>query len=324
MSNILKLIKFDFYILKPYLKRYLIFLIIPFIFSLNENGFNLLQSFIFTSIYSSIIVYNLFEITEKNNMDRIYGILPVSKSEMVIGRYVFALLVNIVYVAIFFIEYLIIFNLVLGKNISGGIVISSLVLSIIYFITSIALPLPYFYKLGPSKGKIPALTITLIISFSFIGILGYSNNTGNLIKIILNYPILLLLIPIAFAIIAYTISIIISIKVFKNKEIWIIKIYSIRSGFFIKRYFLEEIILWKKSISKLILILFIIILLIFYISNIISIENKNSYLLNNDKKIKLEAKLYWYIKGYRNFIKYWKYWRWSFRTGELWLYVRLF
>ena len=32
-----------------------------------------------------------FSITEKNSMDRLFGILPVRKSELVIGRYVFVL-----------------------------------------------------------------------------------------------------------------------------------------------------------------------------------------------------------------------------------------
>lgn len=32
-----------------------------------------------------------FSITEKNSMERLFGILPVRKSELVIGRYVFVL-----------------------------------------------------------------------------------------------------------------------------------------------------------------------------------------------------------------------------------------
>lgn len=33
--------------------------------------------------------------TEKNSMDRLFGILPVRKSELVIGRYVFVLAMGI-------------------------------------------------------------------------------------------------------------------------------------------------------------------------------------------------------------------------------------
>ena len=35
-----------------------------------------------------------FSVTEKNSMERLYGILPVKKSEMVMGRYLFVVVLG--------------------------------------------------------------------------------------------------------------------------------------------------------------------------------------------------------------------------------------
>ena len=37
-----------------------------------------------------------FSVTEKNSMERLYGILPVKKSEMVMGRYLFVIVLGII------------------------------------------------------------------------------------------------------------------------------------------------------------------------------------------------------------------------------------
>ena len=38
-----------------------------------------------------------FSVTEKNSMERLYGILPVKKSEMVMGRYLFVVVLGVIY-----------------------------------------------------------------------------------------------------------------------------------------------------------------------------------------------------------------------------------
>ena len=37
-----------------------------------------------------------FSVTEKNSMERLYGILPVKKSEMVMGRYLFVIVLGVI------------------------------------------------------------------------------------------------------------------------------------------------------------------------------------------------------------------------------------
>lgn len=37
-----------------------------------------------------------FSVTEKNSMERLYGILPVKKSEMVMGRYLFVVVLGVI------------------------------------------------------------------------------------------------------------------------------------------------------------------------------------------------------------------------------------
>ena len=89
MSNILKSTKLDVALVKPYFKTICFTLLLPIVFAAINRS--LLTGVSFAMCFIAMTTGYTFSITEKNSMDRLFGILPVRKSELVIGRYVFVL-----------------------------------------------------------------------------------------------------------------------------------------------------------------------------------------------------------------------------------------
>ena len=87
MSNILKSTKLDIALVKPYFKTICFTLLLPIVFAAINRS--LLTGVSFAMCFIAMTTGYTFSITEKNSMDRLFGILPVRKSELVIGRYVF-------------------------------------------------------------------------------------------------------------------------------------------------------------------------------------------------------------------------------------------
>lgn len=55
---------------------------------------------IFTMVFAVTSCGTVFSTHEKSRSDKLYGILPLKKSEMIIGRYLYALIIGAVYVVI--------------------------------------------------------------------------------------------------------------------------------------------------------------------------------------------------------------------------------
>ncbi len=95
MSNIWKLTKLDFYIIKPYMKSIYLRMLIPIIFAAINRSFDS-RNFICNVFVPTTITLYTFSIIEKNSMERLYSILPIQKSEEVIGRYTSSIIIGLI------------------------------------------------------------------------------------------------------------------------------------------------------------------------------------------------------------------------------------
>ena len=87
MSNILKATRLDFSLVKPYVKVIGFTMLLPIAFAAINRS--ILTGVSFAMCFIAMTTGYTFSVTEKNSMERLYGILPVKKSEMVMGRYLF-------------------------------------------------------------------------------------------------------------------------------------------------------------------------------------------------------------------------------------------
>ncbi len=215
MSNIWKSAKLDFSLVKPYVKTICFTMVLPVVFAAINRS--LLTGISFAMCFIAMTTGYTFSITEKNSMERLYGILPIRKSDMVIGRYIFIIIMGLTALIFSLIAHPVILT-ILGESIGIVDYISAAVIGIFLFALYTVFQLPGYYKLGSIKGRvfmyIPVagfLITLLLITKSPVG-------ESKLLFTIFNSPVLLMLLTIIFVIVMYIVSILVSIKILKNKE----------------------------------------------------------------------------------------------------------
>lgn len=205
MGNILKSAKLDFALLKPYIKSICFILLVPIFVTLTSRS--LISGVAFAMCVMSMSTNYTFAVSEKNGMERLYGILPVEKAHLVLGKYLcvytmglLALLVSLVVHPLV----LTAFSMVVSPL---DILIAGIV-GIVTFMLYTAFQIPGYYKYGSIKGRI----------FLYIPIIGYL-----LITLIVNKTMLIETIsPVhiaAIAVLSLFISMLFSVKILKRKEL---------------------------------------------------------------------------------------------------------
>ena len=178
---------------------------------------SLLTGVSFAMCFIAMTTGYTFSIAEKNNMERLFGILPVRKSELVIGRYVFVLAMGLISLIISLIAQPLVLK-VLGETVGVFDIVTAAIAGVFLFALYTVFQIPGYYKYGSIKGRvfmyIPVagfLITLLLISKNPVG-------ENKLLFTVINSPVLLMLLAVIFVIAMYVISILVSIKILKNKE----------------------------------------------------------------------------------------------------------
>lgn len=215
MSNTLKSTKLDFSLVKPYIKVICFTMLFPIVFSIINRS--LLTGVSFAMCFIAMTTGYTFSITEKNNMERLYGILPVKKSELVIGRYLYVFTIG----ASALIFSIIVQPLVLraiGETVKAYDIVSTAVGGLFLFALYTVFQIPGYYKFGSIKGRI--FMYIPVVGFLAILFLFPQIPADNFIIVMFaSSPVLLIIIVIVLIIIMYAISILLSIHIIIHKEL---------------------------------------------------------------------------------------------------------
>ena len=203
MSNILKSTKLDIALVKPYFKTICFTLLLPIVFAAINRS--LLTGVSFAMCFIAMTTGYTFSITEKNSMDRLFGILPVRKSELVIGRYISLIAQPLVLK-------------VLGETVAVFDIVTAAIAGVFLFALYTVFQIPGYYKYGSIKGRvfmyIPVagflVTLLLLSKMPAIG--------NSIISVVESSPILLVLLAVFAIVVMYAVSIFLSIRIMKNKE----------------------------------------------------------------------------------------------------------
>lgn len=215
MTGILLSTRLDTYLLKYYKKSIGFTVLIPIVFVLINRS--LLSGISFSMTFMAMTSSYTFSISEKNNMNRLYGILPVSKSDMVIGRYLLLLCMGIFSLLVSLTLESIALN-ALHVEITGKDVLISGLVGLVFYILYISFQLPGYYKFGSIRGRV----------FMYIPVLGFlvtlflldkKNTDMSLALQFINENSLLFIICLLILLLfIYSISIFVSTQILKNKE----------------------------------------------------------------------------------------------------------
>lgn len=214
MNNFLKCAKLDIELVKPYFKTICFTLLLPIAFAAINRS--LLTGVSFAMCFIAMTTGYTFSVTEKNHMERLFGILPVRKSELVIGRYTFVLMMGLSSLVISLILQPLFLG-VLGEKIGVFDIAGAAVVGLFLFTLYTVFQIPGYYKYGSIKGRV-FMYIPVVGFLATLFLLPKMPESNSVVNTIGNSPVLLAALAIVLVIAMYAISIWFSIRIVKNKE----------------------------------------------------------------------------------------------------------
>jgi hypothetical protein len=155
MNKLKSFVWLDLITIKPYFtaKNMLIFAAIAFF--LTVVSYNLSSVFVVGMVFGLMFTSYPFAAGEKTNMDALYVILAIGRKTVVLGRYVFALFLNMCAIVFSFIFALAGFLATRAANFGNGIdeVFWMVILFAMLFAVIEVIQLPFFFKFGYTKAR---------------------------------------------------------------------------------------------------------------------------------------------------------------------------
>ena len=149
-------------------------------------------------------------------MERLYGILPIKKSEMVTGRYLFVLALGALALVVSLITQPIVLR-AMGESVGAFDMISAAIGGLFLFALYTVFQIPGYYKYGAIKGRV----------FMYIPVAGFLATLFFLPKMpadnpfvttVVSSPVLLIGLVLVLVVVMYAVSIWFSIRIMENKE----------------------------------------------------------------------------------------------------------
>lgn len=220
MNNIFKSIKLDHDIMKS---RYPMF-VIAYILGIFLAVISKTPIFgaLVVMVISAPLTGQYFSIYEKNNLEKLYGVLPLRKSEIVIGRYLYAMsivVINGIITAI--VAYIISF--LTNRGMSNTESLTYLSAGFFYVCLMIAVIFPLYFKFSFSKvyvfSNLPFYLI-FIITFAFTRKTNVLEQTGPVAKYLASHLIIIAMIGFSLGLILLALSCLLSCALIEeNREV---------------------------------------------------------------------------------------------------------
>jgi hypothetical protein len=180
MNKLLPFVKLDFITAKHYLngKYLLIYAAVTMLLTMQSD--NLLSSVGVGLMIGTLNIAYPFVIGEKSGMDALYISLAVSRRTVVLGRYIFSLLLDVCAVLCALLLSLAGGAVMPGRDFGGGpgTFAGFLVLGAFFLLVQ-AIQLPIFFRLGYAKGKFVSIVPFALIMAAVGAVVGLRDFSGN-------------------------------------------------------------------------------------------------------------------------------------------------
>jgi ABC-2 type transport system permease protein len=219
MNAVLKSLRLDYYAFKANYKAFAIIYALAIYLSLyTQPTIVIVIVMIFSSIFSGMT----FLVWERNHLSKLYGILPLGRMDVVIGRYLHALIFGIINCAVAGMVTVMV-SLISNK---GGMDAFSFTAYIsvffLYFCLSIGVSFPIYYKFGVIKAAISMILPLYLVVMSGIFISRNVDSISSLKQIIeyLAYnPTMMWVAGIGLGLLLLVISCPVSCLIYKRSEL---------------------------------------------------------------------------------------------------------
>ena len=220
MNRITNTMKLDFYTAKSTLVISAVTYVISALVGLSTK--QTVISMALVMVFGTYTCGSVFSVEEKNHIDKLHGILPLRKSDMIAGRYVYALvigLVNLVIAGIFGF----VISLIVNAGLSAMTFFSALGLTFLYFCFAVAIAFPVYFKFTFTKAyvftMIPIYLVMLLVVFLSRRSSVFSG-AGQLFQVLSNAPAVILLLGLVLGLAFLAVSAYIANRIYRKKEIY--------------------------------------------------------------------------------------------------------
>lgn len=219
MNRILNATKLDFYAGKSALNMTAILLLFAIVIGALAKG--AIYTMIFTMVFAVTSSGSIFSIHEKSHSDKLYGILPLKKFEMIMGRYLFALIIGAVYVVIAGILGCIM-SRITGDSLNALSYWATLALAFIYFSFAVSISYPIYLKFSFEKAYVFTMLPMYVIAVLILVLTKKTNfisDLGDIIQFFTDNQILIPILGLLCGLILMTISGLVANLIYTRKEI---------------------------------------------------------------------------------------------------------
>ena len=218
MNNIWNSIKLDYFILKSSdFRRIAIIVVFALLAGVMSKDSSLIMGII--TMMSGFLMSAIFAVVEKNNLNNLYGILPVEKRETVIGRYLFTIIAGIVIVALASVLSLVV-SFIFKDVFNASVFVYWLCGSFLLYCILISMQFPLYFKYDFSKmaafANMPYIIMIIVVVFL---IKKHPELFNQTIKFFIQNPYMIWAVGLIGSIVLLGISMFISISLYKNREL---------------------------------------------------------------------------------------------------------
>lgn len=178
---------------------------------------SLITSISFAMSFIAMTAGYTFSISEKSDMDRLYGVLPIDKRDLVLGKYLYTFCMGLSALIFSIIVHPIVLR-ILDITVQTIDICMSAILGSVLFTLYTVFQLPGYYKYGSIKGRIfmyiPIAGLLAVILF----VAKLDISSYPIASLLINSPIISAIIILLICLIFYLLSIRMSIQIIRKKD----------------------------------------------------------------------------------------------------------
>jgi len=219
MNRIVNAARLDLYSAKSSMRIIIITYVIPIIIGAATK--RVLMAAGLLMIFAVFLGGSVFAVNERTRSDRLYGILPLRKSEVVLGRYLYVVILgvgNLMIAGILAYVLSLIFHVGLDRFSFVG----ALSMSLVYYFFAAGVSYPIYFKFGFAKAYVftaVPLYLIMIAVFVLMNKFNFAGNIINALQFFMNHQALAPIFSILIAAVFLVVSAWISNFIYRTKEI---------------------------------------------------------------------------------------------------------
>ncbi|MCL2833153.1 MAG: ABC-2 transporter permease [Treponema sp.] len=218
MNRILAATKLDFHSSVSGLRTAVLAFLIPVVIGAAVQNPSI--TMVFVMVFATYLAGFVFSVQEKNHMDKLYGILPLKKTEMIAGRYLYALIIGIVCILIALVLSVLI-NVFFRLKFDPFSFWVIFALAFLYYGFAAGVSFPVYLKFSFTKAYVFTMIPIYIVLFVVVLLLktkGFTDHLGRVIDFFTSNIYLVPVIGIIGGIVFLTASAMISNVIYTRKE----------------------------------------------------------------------------------------------------------